>query len=99
MLTPEKVKAILTEFIEQKIPNLLGDIQNEKARDELLYYLKLLAFSHEHKKHMSFLEIEDPEKEFAIIRDPMYKYSHKAKDTFFRQPTLSFIFLWFATNP
>jgi len=50
-------------------------------------------------KNVSYLELDDPVNNFAIIRDPMYKYSHKAKNKFFEQPTLSFIFLWFAQNP
>ena len=37
--------------------------------------------------------------DISVIRDVMYKYSQKAQKKFFQVPELSFLFIWFASNP
>jgi hypothetical protein len=53
--------------------------------------LTLILHSHRYKKVEEFTK----EKDFSIVRDPMYKYSTEAKNRFFSDPWLAFFFHYF----
>ena len=59
--------------------------------------IKLLVFSHRHNKSDDHLK--DPLIDFAIIRDPMYKYSRQSQNKFFEYSTFAFLFAWFEARP
>ena len=54
-------------------------------------------FSHRHNKNDAFLK--DNLVDFAIVREPMYKYSRTAQDKYFDYPTFAFLFAWFSKSP
>lgn len=55
--------------------------------------LEQVLFCHRFNKGDSFLA--KPLIEYSVIRDPLYKYSNSAKETFFNVPVLTFLFAWF----
>lgn len=55
--------------------------------------LEQVLFCHRYNKGDSFLA--KPLLEYSVIRDPLYKYSNSAKETFFSVPVLTFLFAWF----
>lgn len=86
----------LVDFVQRQFPGLL-DTLSEKAKFEFVELLKLLVFSHRHKKNDEYLS--DPLIDFELVRDPMYKYSHQAQEKFFNFATFAFLFAWFAADP
>ena len=86
----------LIHFTKQEFPGLL-DTLSEKARFEFIELVKLLVLSHRHNKNDDFLA--DPLIDFKIVREPMYKYSKQAQDSFFSMPTYTFLFCWFEASP
>jgi hypothetical protein len=54
----------------------------------------LILQSHRYKKGEEFSENRD----FSIIRDPMYKFSSEAKDRFFANINMAFFFHYFVLN-
>jgi hypothetical protein len=73
------------------------DSLTDTLRIEFLELLKLLVFSHRHNKNDPFLQ--NPLVDFAVVREPMYKYSRTAQEKFFDYPTFAFLFAWFAASP
>ena len=56
-------------------------------------------FSNRYLKNDDYLNIDHPLEVFAVVRDPMYKYSRFAQNDFFKRPSLAFLFLWYANSP
>ena len=54
-------------------------------------------FSHQYEKKDIYLKAE-PGVPYEVVRAPSYKYSDDAKDKFFQQPELAFLFVFFATD-
>ena len=54
-------------------------------------------FSHRHNKNDAFLQNQLVD--FAIVREPMYKYSKHAQEAFFDISTFAFLFVWFVADP
>jgi len=65
----------LIDFAVVHFPGLLDSL-SEPLRAEFIEMLKLLVFSHRHNKNDAFLQ--NPLVDFAIVREPMYKYSRTA---------------------
>ena len=65
----------LVSFVNHEFDGLL-ETMTEKAKFEFVELVKLLVFSHRHNKNDAFLK--DPLIDFAIVREPMYKYSRNA---------------------
>lgn len=86
----------LADFSLAHFPGLLG-VLSDTLRQEFIELLKLLVFSHRHNKNDPFLQ--NPVVDFAIVREPMYKYSRNAQEKYFEYPTFSFLFAWFASSP
>lgn len=59
--------------------------------------MKLLVLSHRHNKNDDFLK--DPLVDFSVVREPMYKYSKQAQDSFFSLSTFAFLYSWFESCP
>jgi hypothetical protein len=70
---------------------------SEPQRKEFLELLKLLVFSHRHNKNDVYLQ--NPLVNFAIVREPMYKYSRTAQERYFEYSTFTFLFEWFSASP
>ena len=90
------VSVCLSEFTVTNFPGLLESLP-DALKTEFLELLKLLVFSHRHNKNDAFLK--DPLVDFTVVREPMYKYSKTAQETFFDNPTFAFLFAWFAYSP
>jgi hypothetical protein len=86
----------LTEFSVNSFPGLFDSL-NDVLKGEFVELLKLLVFSHRHNKNDAFLQ--NPLVDFAIVREPMYKYSRAAQEKFFDYPTFAFLFAWFSHSP
>jgi hypothetical protein len=86
----------LIDFAVVHFPGLLDSL-SEPLRAEFIEMLKLLVFSHRHNKNDAFLQ--NPIVDFAIVREPMYKYSRTAQEKFFEFPTFAFLFAWFSFSP
>jgi hypothetical protein len=86
----------LTDFAVDHFPGLFESL-SDALRQEFIELLKLLVFSHRHNKNDAFLQ--NPVVDFAIVREPMYKYSRTAQEKYFDYPTFSFLFAWFANSP
>lgn len=86
----------LVSFTKQEFPGLL-DRLSEKASFEFIDLVKLLVLAHRHNKNDDFMQ--DPLVDFTIVREPMYKYSKQAQETFFSLSTFAFLFAWFAACP
>lgn len=56
------------------------------------------TFSHRFEKDDRFIveSLEDGYIDFSVIRDPMYRYSKRAKDVFFARPIETYFFIRFA---
>ena len=86
----------IEDFARDSFPGLL-DQMSDKQLKEFCELVKLLVFSHRHNKNDSYLE--NPIIDFAIVREPMYKYSKNSQERFFDFPVFAFLFAWFAQNP
>ena len=86
----------LVAFANLEFPGLLPGM-SDKAKFEFIELLKLLVLSHRHNKNDDFLK--DTLIDFAIVREPMYKYSKQAQDKYFSFATFAFLFLWFEASP
>lgn len=75
----------------------LFDLMSETLRKEFVELLKLLVFSHRHNKNDVYLQ--NPLVDFALVREPMYKYSRTAQEKYFEYPTFAFLFMWFSCSP
>ena len=89
------LEALLVDFARIEFPGLIKML-GEKARFQFIELLKLLVLSHRLNKNDDFMR--DPLIDFAIVRDPMYKYSAQAKDRFFSVTPYAFIFAHFASQ-
>lgn len=69
------ISQCLNEFIVGHF-NGLFDSLNDSLKEEFIELFKLLVFSHRHNKNDVFLK--NPIVDFAIVREPMYKYSRTA---------------------
>jgi len=92
-----EIKGPLIEFMREHFPGLIESLPPGQAQFEFIELFKLLVFSHRHNKNDSYLQ--DPMISFAVVREPMYKYSKQAQERFFDHPTFAFLFLWFGQNP
>lgn len=86
----------LADFTVKHFHGLFESL-SDAQRQEFIELLKLLVFSHRHNKNDAFLQ--NPVVDFAIVREPMYKYSRTAQEKYFEYPTFSFLFAWFANSP
>ena len=87
-----KVIPSLMEFVNSEFPGLIERLP-KKASFEFIELVKLLVFSHRHNKNDESLK--SPLIDFAVVREPMYKYSRVAQDKFFDYATYAFMFAWF----
>ena len=71
-----EIKGPLLEFTKEHFPGLIENLPPGQAQFEFLELFKLLVFSHRHNKNDSYLQ--DPIVSFAVVREPMYKYSKQA---------------------
>ena len=71
-----EIKGPLLEFTKEHFPGLIESLPPGQAQFEFLELFKLLVFSHRHNKNDSYLQ--DPLVSFAVVREPMYKYSKQA---------------------
>lgn len=69
------VLTCLSAFTSTYFPGLLTRVDDSLC-SEFLELLKMLVFSHRHNKNDAFLQ--DPLVDFAVVREPMYKYSRTA---------------------
>ena len=58
-MTATRVNDSILEIIANLMPGFAGDRRDADAVDQLVYYIKLLTFSNDHKKDVRFLELED----------------------------------------
>jgi|LauGreDrversion4_2_1035121.scaffolds.fasta_scaffold348717_3 hypothetical protein len=87
------VSQYLVKFTQETMPGLLESMKSNSEVKEFLRILEQVLFCHRYNKGDTFLA--KPLLDYAIIRDPLYKYSNAAKDTFFQVPVLTFLFAWF----
>lgn len=71
-----EIKGPLLEFTKEHFPGLIESMPPGQAQFEFLELFKLLVFSHRHNKNDPYLQ--DPLVSFAVVREPMYKYSKQA---------------------
>lgn len=96
LLGPAKPFAeYLSLYTNLEFPNLLSqfDVEQQNYFEELL---KLVTLSHRYNKGDELLA--NPVIPFEQIRDIAYKFSERAKDRFFEQPLLAFMFAWFSVS-
>lgn len=90
------VATSLLEFTKATFPGLVESL-SEKAAFQFVELVKLLVFSHRHNKNDEYLA--HPLVDFAVVREPMYKYSRHAQEKFFDFSPYAFLFAWFAHAP
>jgi hypothetical protein len=61
-----------------------------------LRILEQVVFCHRFNKNDCYLA--PPLIDYALIRDPLYKYSKQAQEAFFEVPVLTFLFGFFCNN-
>jgi len=85
----------LNMYTHSEFPSLLEsfDAQQGNLFKELL---KLVSLSHRYNKDHEVLA--NPVIPFDSIRDTAYKFSERAKDKFFEQPLLAFMFAWYGIS-
>lgn len=59
--------------------------------------LEQVVFCHRFNKQDSFLQAK-PMVDYSVVRDPLYKYSRHAQETFFKVPVLAYLFGWFCNS-
>ena len=69
--TPSVIPSLVS-FAKHEFPGLL-DTLGKQANFVFIELIKLLVFSHRHNKNDDYLK--DSLIDFAIVREPMYKYS------------------------
>ena len=89
------VEQSLAAFCQAEFGNMTQKMGN-KEKTEFIELLKVLVMAHRVNRDDEFLQ--QTIVPFATVRDTMYKYSQKAKNTFFAQAAYSFLFLWFAKS-
>lgn len=83
----------LINFVNAEFPGLLAALEVEDTQ-KFIEHIKILVFVHRYNKNDEFLA--ERLIDFKIVRDPSYKYSRSAQDTFFNHSTFAFLFVWFA---
>lgn len=103
-------KSHIQHFTNKFFSHIFGKLPNHQWRKEFCGFLTIIVHSHRHNSSIlselsnSFSKDDSEEAsftselDFSLCRDPMYKYSIKAKQRFFQVPELSFLFFWFATQ-
>lgn len=89
---PNVLQMIEERFCQVYQPGLLAKL-NLAAKRRYLNILKMLIFSHLYKKKATYLA-EEPGISYEVVREPSYKYSNDAKDRFFQEPELAFLFVF-----
>ena len=81
---------LVENFCESQFKKLFSQLkQNQKAH--FVDCMILILQSHRYKKGEPFTEGRD----FSIVRDPMYKFSNEAKERFFNNIYMAFLFHYF----
>jgi len=76
------------------------DSLKDSQRTDFTAMLSLVVLSHRHNKEETITKKKDKnELDFSLVRDTMYKYSKKVQERFFKNSSLAFLFIAFATSP
>jgi hypothetical protein len=72
----QPIMELIVKYLNDEQPGLLETLPSQAERDHFCELLKMLLFCHRHqKKDQCLLK---PPIDFAIVREPMYKYSRVA---------------------
>lgn len=93
--TARPLQAYLIQFTETTMPNLLDSMSKVEAQ-EYLRIFEQVVFCHRYNRQDPYMF--PPLLSYDVIRDPMYKYSKQAQDTFLQIPVLAFLIAWFCKS-
>lgn len=100
LIDKENMNQALTEFLQKTFGEKFMKQLSDQERLKMVQSMMAFTFAHRHEKDDLFIAQTKQEGsiDFTIVRDVMYKYSKKSKETFFSGVFETFYFLKFASS-
>ena len=91
----DQVKSALADYSVDRFPELMAALDSEE-KDQFLNELFLPIFAHKRRKGFPF--IKDNTEDFAIVTDVCDSFSETNMLSYFRKPTLAYLFAKFGSS-